>query len=107
LTLYNAGDTVLVLYDVYNDDPAFSINWDPADSLITPGDSLQIAVFFQPGAAIAYLDTLAIENNDELAIIRLQGLGYLSLVAVGVSTSISKLKISATSPRLSTSGRTF
>ncbi len=75
LTLYNAGDTILVLYDVYNDDPAFSINWDPADSLITPGDSLQIAVFFQPGAAIAYLDTLAIENNDELAIIRLQGLG--------------------------------
>jgi hypothetical protein len=64
LTIYNIGDTTLVLHDVYSCHACFSTSWDPPDSLISAGDSLEITVYFAPDDSTEYNDTLYIDSND-------------------------------------------
>jgi len=75
LTIYNVGDTTLVLYDIYTSDPSFSTDFNPADSLIAAGDSLLITVSFTPAEITSYNEALTIENNDETVVVGLQGDG--------------------------------
>ncbi len=76
LTVYNIGDTTLVLYDVICNPPEiFAVNYDPADSLIEAGDSLELAVYFYPLVNIAYDGILTIDNSDELTDVTLRGFG--------------------------------
>jgi hypothetical protein len=76
LTIYNVGtiDT-LVLYGISCALAVFSTNFNPADSLILPGDSLQIIVTFSPSDTTTALDTLRITNNDQLCEVELTGNG--------------------------------
>ncbi len=53
----------------------FSTSFNPADSLILPGDSLQITVSFSPSDTTTVLDTLRIANNDHLCEVELIGKG--------------------------------
>ncbi|TKJ38515.1 hypothetical protein CEE37_12160 [candidate division LCP-89 bacterium B3_LCP] len=85
-TIYNVGDTTLVLYDLTANDPAFTTNFDLADSLILPNDSLMITVTFAPVEIISYSDTLRIDNNDELV--------ELSLIGAGVSPPAPDISVS-------------
>jgi hypothetical protein len=75
LTIYNTGDTTLELYEINTSDSSFSTNYDPADSLVTAGDSLVVTVHFVPDDTITYSDTLNISNNDELVEVALIGTG--------------------------------
>jgi hypothetical protein len=75
LTIYNLGDTTLVLYDIYTSEPSFSTNFNPADSLVFGGDSLAITVLFSPQGPDVYIETMSIENNDELTEVSLLGIG--------------------------------
>jgi hypothetical protein len=83
LTLYNTGDTTLVIYDVALGDPCFGHNYDPADSLILPGDSLEITVTFTPLDTVAYIDTLGIDNNDQFCGVVVTGSGELVTIIEG------------------------
>lgn len=75
LTIYNLGDLDLILYNITTNDPCYFTDFNPVDSLITPGDSLTITVTFAPQSPIVYVRTLTIENNDELLEVSLLGLG--------------------------------
>lgn len=79
LTIYNVGtiDT-LVLYDISCGLAVFSTDFDPADSLILPGDSLQITVSFSPSDTSTVFDTLRITNNDHICEVKLMGKGKTS-----------------------------
>ncbi len=90
LTIYNIGDTTLVLNDIYSSQHCFGTWWNPADSLVNPGDSLVITVFFSPDDSIFYEETLTIENNDHLVEVQLRGYG----VCTGASSrEFSKLPL--------------
>jgi hypothetical protein len=77
LTIYNLGNATLVLYQISANLPVFRTNFESADSLILPGDSLLITVFFEPVAGIGYDDFLSIANNDNLVQVQLHGVGVL------------------------------
>ncbi|MFH1863090.1 MAG: choice-of-anchor D domain-containing protein [bacterium] len=77
LTIRNLGGAQLVITAIALSDSVFSTNFSVADSLIAANDSLVVAVFFEPDAAIAYSDTLTIQNNDMLVTVFLQGVGVL------------------------------
>jgi len=85
LTIYNIGGDTLALYDLACDLSVFTTNWNPSDSLVLPGDSLEITLTFAPEDSGSYLDTLCIENNCELCGVELLGHGE----ALGVSDPIS------------------
>lgn len=75
LTIYNIGDTTLVIYNVSTSNPDFTTDFNLADSLITAGDSLELSVNFAPVDIAAYNDLLTIENNDEVIAVILEGIG--------------------------------
>jgi parallel beta-helix repeat protein len=75
LTIYNTGDTTLVIYSVISSDPVFTTTYQPADSLILAGDSLQITVRFVPAQIAIYGEVLTIQNNDQTAYVNLLGQG--------------------------------
>lgn len=77
LTIHNLGNSTLVLYAVFVSGPSFSTDFDPADSLIYPTDSLVVTVYFSPLDTVAYEEILTIENNDEPSTVVLQGIGLL------------------------------
>jgi parallel beta-helix repeat protein len=79
LTIRNIGLNTLILYSIINHQAVFTHNWNPADSLIPPGDSLALTVFFTPTDTTAYCDTLWVGNNDSLCSIQLLGRGVTSL----------------------------
>ncbi len=81
LTVYNFGEENLVLFSMDASDPAFGTDFDPADSLIVPGDSLTVSVIFTPVETGPYIETLTIENNDQPVDVALLGIG----VAVGLN----------------------
>jgi hypothetical protein len=91
LSLYNRGGSTLVLYNVYTSDSSFTTDFDPADSLVLPNDSLIIAVWFTPEETTSYSGTLTVENNDELVSIELFGVGEPpSIVTVTLADRIPK-----------------
>jgi len=75
LIVYNTGYADLILYDLSNSYPTFTTNFDQADSLIAPQDSLLIMVTFSPENITVYHDTLTILNNDSTVCVSLQGRG--------------------------------
>ena len=75
LIIYNTGNTRLIIYDISASDSSFYTDFELSDSLIAPGDSLEITVTFSPADTFVYHDTLRIENNDELVEVVLQGVG--------------------------------
>ena len=85
IVIYNLGQGNLLLFDFYNSLTEFTNNWNPSDSLILPGDSLEVMVTFAPDDAVSYSDTLWIDNNDTLCYIALTGEGQPSGIADGLS----------------------
>jgi len=81
-TIYNDGNANLVLFSISSTDSAFSTDFDPADSLIAPGDSVSINVIFSPIELIEYSGILTIENNDEQAEVGMIGYGINSCISV-------------------------
>ena len=75
LTIHNIGDSTLVLYEIYSDNTAYWTNYNPADSLITPGDSLELTVYFEPQGIGTAIGLLTIENSDTITIVVLEGEG--------------------------------
>ncbi len=53
----------------------FTTDWNPNDTIIAPGDSLELNVSFAPADTIAYSDRLEIQNNDALMNVTLEGTG--------------------------------
>lgn len=79
LMIRNIGLNTLILDSIINHQPAFTHDWNPADSLIPPGDSLALTVSFAPTDTVACCDTLWVDNNDSLCSIQLLGKGVISL----------------------------
>ncbi len=76
LTIYNVGTVdTLILYDISCGFAVFCTDFDPADSLILPGDSLKLTVSFSPSDTTTVLDTLRITDNDHLCEVELAGKG--------------------------------
>ncbi|HEX7343607.1 MAG TPA: choice-of-anchor D domain-containing protein, partial [bacterium] len=75
LSIYNIGEADLIIYDISASEACYSTNFDPADSLILPGDSLNISVIFTPSFVGNIEDLLNIENNDQAADVLLIGCG--------------------------------
>jgi hypothetical protein len=75
LTIRNGGTIALRLQNVSNQNSVFTHNWNPADSLILPNDSLTITVTFTPVDTNLIVDTLLIENNDKPLQVGLSGKG--------------------------------
>lgn len=75
LVIYNVGNAALILYSIACSSPVFYTDWNLADTLIVPGDSLDITVTFAPDDTLVCEETLSIENNDTLASVLLSGQG--------------------------------
>jgi len=77
LTICSVGDTVLNLRDIFTSNADFYTDFDPADSLLVPGDSLSLTVTFEPTIERVYLETLFIVSNaeNETLTVSLQGDG--------------------------------
>lgn len=79
LKIYNTGDTTLVIYQMQSSNNAiFSVNWNIADSLVLPGDSLTVQVVFHPPEAQFYSENLTINDNDVQVNIALLGTGSVT-----------------------------
>jgi hypothetical protein len=76
LTLYNRGSAPLILYDIVNVSFAFGTNYNPDDSLIAPGDSLELVVTFAPPDSAYYSGTLHIESNHVPKEVLMFGIGF-------------------------------
>jgi len=76
-TVYNIGDTALVLRDIYTSNADFYTDFNPADSVILPGDSLTLNVTFEPRIERVYQETLFLSSNatEEPLTVSLQGDG--------------------------------
>jgi hypothetical protein len=77
LTVYNIGNNTLELSNIFSSLTVFTTNWNPAQNLIVPGDSLEIMIYFTPNVSIPVIDTLYIENNDQLCSVVLTGEGII------------------------------
>jgi hypothetical protein len=75
LTIYSTGIVSLIIRSVTTSEHSFTTDFDPSDSLIAPGDSLEILVTFAPWDTVSYSETLTIDNNDELTEVTLLGIG--------------------------------
>ena len=76
LTISNTGNADLIIYTITAGLPAvFSTGWDPIDSLVAPGGSLEVMVYFHPPDTQSYTDGLTIENNDVNLTAPLSGTG--------------------------------
>jgi parallel beta-helix repeat protein len=90
-TLYNGGTDSLRLQNMINQHSVFTHNWNPADSLILPGDSLTITVTFTPADTNLIVDTLLIENNDKPLQVQLSGKGKIIVVGIENSSELPKV----------------
>ena len=90
LIIRNGRLNTLRLNSIINQQPVFTHNWNPADSLILPGDSLTITVTFTPVDINLITDTLLIENNNMQLQVRLSGKGK-TVVGIEDQTSLPKV----------------
>jgi len=95
LTIRNDGTVALRLQNVSNQDSVFTHNWNPADSLILPNDSLSITVTFMPVDTNLIVDTLLLENNDRPLQVGLSGKGK---TVVGIEDQSELPKVYALYP---------
>lgn len=76
LVIYNPGEFDLILYDITTGAPeVFTVNWNPADTIITSGDSLNLEVMFSPQDTTLYNEYLTIENNAQETNVYMTGWG--------------------------------
>lgn len=95
LTIRNDGTVALRLQNVSNPNSVFTHDWNPADSLILPNDSLTIMVTFTPVDTNLIVDTLLIENNDKPLQVVLSGKGK---AVVGIEDQSELPKVYALYP---------
>jgi hypothetical protein len=86
LVIYNGGQANLLISDISNNLGVYTHDWDPSDSLILPGDSLEVVVTFTPNDTIMFTDTLWINNNSAQRYVVLMGQGLPTGVAEGLVT---------------------
>jgi len=98
LVIYNIGNANLLISDILNGLAVFTHNWNPLDSLILPGDSLEVMVTFTPDDTIAFHDTCWIDNNDSLCCVTLAGQGLPTGVAEGLATMPKEFALRQTLP---------
>jgi hypothetical protein len=77
LKVYNTGLDTLVIDQLFNDDAVFSTDYNPADNIILPLDSISITVTFTPVNTSPVIDTIHIYNNDQDSIVKLTGTGQI------------------------------
>lgn len=75
LAISNQGSANLILYSLTSNNSVFTTNFNPADSLIVPGDTLLVTITFTPTQITAYSGTLTILSNDNPTTTSLQGTG--------------------------------
>lgn len=73
----NNGTAALNIQNISNNQDVFSHNWSPSESLVPAGDSLEVIVTFIPADSNLILDTLVIENDNQLHSIELSGQGHV------------------------------
>ena len=88
LFLYNHGSDTLEIYNIISPGDVFSTNFNPANSIILPEDSLEIIISFSPADEGFILDTLFIESNDKPSQVFLQGTGKIS---TGIGEDLSAI----------------
>jgi len=86
LKISNTGTANLILHNILCSLSLFTTDWNPADSIITPGDSLTLTISFTPTDTISYCDTLCVHNSDSLCTVQLLGRG-ITLVGVDESNT--------------------
>jgi parallel beta-helix repeat protein len=79
----NIGDGILRISNISNSLSVFVHDWSPLDSIVPPGDSLEVMITFTPDDTVAFTDTLWIANNDTLCCVTLVGQGVPPGVAEG------------------------
>jgi len=90
LMIFNTGTDSLSLYNILNKHSVFTHNWNPADSLVLPGDSFTVMVSYAPVDTNLIVDTLLIENNDKPLQIQLQGKGN-QIVGIADNSTLPKV----------------
>lgn len=76
VTISNTGNSDLIIYDIFCAHPdIFTLDWNSADTLITPAGELELEVIFSPAEAMQYEDEITIENNDQDVWVSLTGQG--------------------------------
>jgi parallel beta-helix repeat protein len=90
LKIYNAGLDTLVINQLFNDEAVFSTDYNPADNMILPGDSISITVTFTPVGTVPVIDTIHIYNNDQDSIVKLTGTGQSPTGIFDLSGVITK-----------------
>jgi hypothetical protein len=75
VSIHNIGDTTLAIYDVAVAESAFTCQFDSSDSLVAPGDSLQVMAQFHPSASIWFADYLVFHGRCEEISVLLRGHG--------------------------------
>ena len=77
-TIFNEGTADLTIYDISNSQSdIFACQWNPEDSVIVPGGSLEIDIVFSPDEVTLYNDNVVIENSDVTSEVYLEGEGIL------------------------------
>ncbi len=75
LTIYNFGTDTLAIYGVACSLPVFATDFNQADSLVLPGDSIELMVRFRPADALFYADTMRFTSNCTICSVLLWGQG--------------------------------
>ena len=84
-TIYNTGNLDLVIYEISVGLPEiFLVEWNPNDTLITPGDCLDFTVVFLPEESALYTDFMTIRSNDEDSQVYLHGIEENATIEVNL-----------------------
>lgn len=95
LTIYNLQESEeLEIYSITFGIPEiFSSDWNIADSLIAPGDSLELFIGFAPLASILYIDQMHIENSFYNYDISLQGVEANAVITLILYPHVMNIQI--------------
>ncbi len=76
----NSMDSLVVIHNVVTIDSAFRTDFSYVDSMLIPGDSLEVTVTFTPCDMITYSDTLLVFTSMDTLQATLAGVGIASLI---------------------------
>ena len=82
LMVHNNCDFAVVMHAINSSNAGFFANFNPADSLILPHDSLNVTVFFSPQDSGIYNGTLTILSSNGTDTVHLYGIGIPCILAV-------------------------
>lgn len=75
LSITNEGDLELVINELSVGSPEiFAVEWNPNDTIVAPGERLDLTVIFSPQQSTLYIDFLRMETNDGEAQVFLHGI---------------------------------